>query len=78
MNVNLALQIITLLEQEEPEVQAGVIEIINLWKNNQADVKAILQGDVTDLQAVIDQARATQGKPPIAPTPDPDPNPPSA
>lgn len=69
-----ALAVITLLEQVEPEIQASVIELINLWKNNAATVKTVLQGDVKDLQVVIDAARVAQGKTPVAPTPDPDPS----
>lgn len=77
-----ALQVISLIEALEPEMQTSVVSLINVWHNGNADVKATLQGEVTALQAIVDKARKAQGLPPD-PTPiaDPDPStstPPSA
>lgn len=69
-----ALQIINLIEVLEPEAQQAVVGLINLWHSGNADVKAILQGEVTALQAIVDKARKAQGLPPD-PTPIADPDP---
>jgi hypothetical protein len=68
----LALQIIALLEQVEPEIQSAVMSIIADWQSN-ADVKTTLQGEVTALNAIAAQARIEEGLPPVTPPVDPDP-----
>lgn len=72
--LQLALQIIALIEDIEPGIQAAAMEIVNLWKTS-PDVKTVLQGEVTALGSIAAKARIEQGLPPVAPPVDPDPTP---
>jgi len=62
--LQLALQIIALLETVEPSIQAAALSIIGLW-NSSADVKTVLAGEVTALGQIAAKARAAQGLPPV-------------
>lgn len=55
-----AVQIITLLEALEPAVQAGILDIVNLWKNKGGDVAVILDGEITSLAAIAAKAKQEQ------------------
>lgn len=71
--VDTALSIITLLEKEEPFIQAGIMDIVNLWRTNPAAVQDILKGEVTGFNDIVAAARIQQGLPPVTPIVDPDP-----
>lgn len=75
--LQVALQIIALLETVEPTAQQAIMDLIATWKGNN-DVKTILQGEVSQLNAIAAAARAQQGLPAIAASADPDPAPPIA
>lgn len=70
--LQLALQIIALIEAVEPGIQTAAMDIVSLWKTS-PDVKTVLAGEVTALGAIAAKARAEQGLPPVAPPVDPDP-----
>jgi hypothetical protein len=72
--LQLALQIIALLEVVEPGVQKGVMSIVSLWQTG-GSVPVILEGEVTSLDAIIAKARVEQGLPAVKPVVDPDPTP---
>lgn len=72
--LQMALQIIALLEQVEPIAQTAILDLVATWKGNN-DVKTILQGEVTALDTIAAKARVEQGLAPVAPMPDPDPTP---
>lgn len=73
--LQLALQIITLLETVEPGIQQAALDIASLWKTKGPSVLVILEGEITTLDSIIAKARTEQGLPAIAPVEDPDPTP---
>lgn len=72
--IQIALQVIALLETVEPKVQGAIMDLIATWKQNN-DVKTILQGEVTYLGVIAAKARVEEGLPVVMPPTDPDPAP---